>query len=220
MTASAPSVVRLALCCLLSLSLPLVAGCSDRADTADATATAPAVVAATEPASAAPADPEAAPAAPKKEPDVIYVPTPEPVVDAMLNLAEVKRGDVLYDLGSGDGRIPITAARRFGVRATGIEINPERIREANANAEKAGVTDLVTFKEEDLFVTDFSDATVVTLYLLDSLNEKLRPRLLAELEPGTRIVSHAFRMGDWEPEQTVEVGSSTIYRWTVPERKE
>ena len=220
MTASAPPVVRLALCCLLSLSLPLAAGCSDRADTADAAATAPTVVAATEPANTAPADPAVEPAKPKKEPDVIYVPTPQPVVDAMLNLAEVKKGDVLYDLGSGDGRIPITAAKRFGVRGTGIEINPERIAEANANAEKEGVTELVTFKEADLFETDFSDATVVTLYLLDSLNQKLRPRLLAELEPGTRIVSHAFRMGDWEPEQTVEVGSSTIYRWTVPERKE
>ena len=135
-----------------------------------------------------------------------------------LNLAQVKPGDVLYDLGSGDGRIPVTAARRFGVRATGIDIDPVRIREANANAEEAGVTDLVTFKQEDLFKTDFSDATVVTLYLLDSLNEKLRPRLLNELAPGTRIVSHAFRMGDWEPEQTVEVGDSTIFLWTVPAR--
>jgi hypothetical protein len=104
------------------------------------------------------------------------------------------------------------------VRATGIEIDPVRIREANANAEAAGVTGLVTFKLEDLFETDFSDATVVTLYLLDSLNERLRPRLLAELAPGTRIVSHAFRMGDWEPERTVEVGDSTIFLWTVPAR--
>jgi SAM-dependent methyltransferase len=218
------SFARLALCCLLLLPLPFAAGCSDRADTAspsaDAAATTPPVVAATGPANTAPADSATATAQPKKAPDVIYVPTPQPVVDAMLNLAEVRKGDVLYDLGSGDGRIPITAAKRFGVRATGIEINPERIREANANAEKEGVTDLVTFKEEDLFVTDFSNATVVTLYLLDRLNEKLRPRLLAELKPGTRIVSHAFRMGDWEPEQTVEVGSSTIYRWTVPEREE
>jgi precorrin-6B methylase 2 len=218
------SFARLALCCLLSLSLPFAAGCSDRVDTAtpsaDATATTPPVVAATEPANTAPAESAAAAPQPKKAPDVIYVPTPQPVVDAMLNLAEVKKGDVLYDLGSGDGRIPITAAKRFGVRGVGIEINPERLREANANAQKEGVTNLVTFKEEDLFVTDFSEASVVTLYLLDRLNEQLRPRLLAELKPGTRIVSHAFRMGDWEPEQTVEVGSSTIYRWTVPEKKE
>lgn len=205
---------------ILALALaPLVAGCSPRDDAAtDAIPTAAPVQAWTEPANTVDVAPADADARPARVPDVIYVPTPQPVVDAMLNMAQVRTGDVLYDLGSGDGRIPITAASRFQVRGTGIEINPERIAEANANAEKAGVTDLVTFKEEDLFETDFSDATVVTLYLLDSLNEKLRPRLLAELAPGTRIVSHAFRMGDWEPEETLEVGDSTIYRWTVPER--
>ncbi|MET0327500.1 MAG: class I SAM-dependent methyltransferase [Luteimonas sp.] len=156
---------------------------------------------------------------PSREPDVIYVPTPEPVVDAMLNLAGVKEGDVLYDLGSGDGRIPIAAAKRFGVRGVGIDINPVRVREANANAQDAGVTDLVTFKEADLFQEDISDASVVTLYLLQSLNVKLRPKLLAELKPGTRIVSHAFDMADqWEPEQTQEVDGTRIYLWTVPER--
>ena len=156
---------------------------------------------------------------PAREPDVIYVPTPEPVVDAMLNLAGVRAGDVLYDLGSGDGRIPIAAAQRFGVRAVGIDINPVRVREANANAETAGVTDLVTFKEADLFEEDISEATVVTLYLLQSLNVKLRPKLLAELKPGTRIVSHAFGMADqWAPEQTQEVDGTRIYLWTVPER--
>ena len=161
---------------------------------------------------------EGAPA-PSREPDVIYVPTPEPVVDAMLNLAGVKEGDVLYDLGSGDGRIPIAAAQRFGVRGVGIDINPVRVREANANAETAGVTELVTFKEADLFEEDISEATVVTLYLLQSLNVKLRPKLLAELKPGTRIVSHAFDMADqWAPEQTQEVDGSRIYMWTVPER--
>jgi len=151
-----------------------------------------------------------------KRPDVIFVPTPQVVVDAMLKLAKVKKGDVLYDLGSGDGRIPVTAAKVYGVRGTGIDIDPERIAEANANARQQGVTDLVTFKRADLFATDFSDASVVTLYLLDSLNEKLRPKLLAELKPGTRIVSHAFRMGDWEPEQTQEVDGRNIYLWTVP----
>ncbi|MCD9005116.1 class I SAM-dependent methyltransferase [Luteimonas sp. XNQY3] len=156
---------------------------------------------------------------PSREPDVIYVPTPEPVVDAMLNLAGVKEGDVLYDLGSGDGRIPIAAAQRFGVRAVGIDINPVRVREANANAETAGVTNLVTFKEADLFEEDISEASVVTLYLLQSLNVKLRPKLLAELKPGTRIVSHAFDMADqWTPEQTQEVDGTRIYLWTVPER--
>lgn len=154
-----------------------------------------------------------------REPDVIYVPTPQPVVDAMLELAGVDGSDVLYDLGSGDGRIPITAARRFGIRAVGIDIEPVRIREANANARAAGVTDLVTFRQEDLFEADFSEASVVTLYLLQSLNRKLRPKLLAELRPGTRIVSHAFDMGeDWPPEQVRQVDSSTIYLWTVPER--
>ena len=154
-----------------------------------------------------------------RTPDVIYVPTPPDVVDKMLEMADVKDGDVLYDLGSGDGRIPITAAKRFKVRAVGIDIDPERIAEARANAKAAGVTDEVTFRQEDLFKADFSDATVVTLYLLDTLNEKLRPRLLKELKPGTRIVSHAFRMGDWEPEQTAEVDGRSVYFWTVPKRR-
>lgn len=154
----------------------------------------------------------------EREPDVIYVPTPQPVVEAMLKLARVKTGDVLYDLGSGDGRIPVTAAQLYGVRATGIDIDPQRIAEANANVAAAGVGKLVTIKREDLFETDFSDATVVTLYLLDTLNEKLRPRLLAELKPGTRIVSHAFRMGDWQPEATQDVDGRMIFLWTVPPR--
>ena len=165
-----------------------------------------------------PAGGEAATLSAAREPDVVFVPTPQPVVDAMLKMANVRTGDVLYDLGSGDGRIPITAARDYGVRGTGIDIDPKRIAEANANAKEAGVTDLVTFKQADLFTSDFSDATVVTLYLLDSLNEKLRPKLLAELKPGTRIVSHAFRMGDWEPQATQLVGNSNIYLWTVPAR--
>jgi SAM-dependent methyltransferase len=150
--------------------------------------------------------------------DVPYVPTPQPVVDAMLRLAKVKRGDVLYDLGSGDGRIVITAAKRYGVRGTGIDIDPQRIREANANARKAGVAGRVRFVNEDLFQIDFSDATVVTLYLLPRLNLQLRPRLINELQPGTRIVSHGFDMGDWTPDRVVQVGSSTIYLWTVPPR--
>jgi cyclopropane fatty-acyl-phospholipid synthase-like methyltransferase len=162
----------------------------------------------------------AAPAArPARTPDVVYVPTPQPVVDAMLKLANVKKGDVLYDLGSGDGRIPITAAKRFGVRAIGIDIDPERIAEAKENAKKAGVTNLVTFRNADLFTSNISEASVVTLYLLDTLNLKLRPKLLRELKPGTRIVSHAFTMGDWEPQQTQEVDGRMIYFWTVPARK-
>jgi precorrin-6B methylase 2 len=156
---------------------------------------------------------------PLRTPDVIFVPTPQDVVEAMLTIADVKSGDVVYDLGSGDGRIPIAAVQKFGAeRAIGIDIDPQRIKEANDNAQKAGVESKVRFLNQDLFTSDFSEATVVTLYLLGSLNEKLRPKLLAELKPGTRIVSHAFRMGDWQPEKTETVNGSTIYFWTVPQK--
>ena len=155
----------------------------------------------------------------EQRPDVVFVPTPQSVVDKMLEMAKVGKGDVLYDLGSGDGRIPVTAAKRFGIRAVGIDIDPQRIEEANENARKNGVAQLVTFKREDLFRTKFGDATVVTLYLLPDLNVKLRPRLLAELKPGTRIVSHQFDMGTWKPEQKVEMNGRLIYLWTIPERK-
>ena len=149
-------------------------------------------------------------------PDVIYVPTPYEVVDEMLKLGGVKKGDVLYDLGSGDGRIPVTAAKKFGIRAVGVDIDPQRIEEAKENARKNGVSRLVEFRNEDLFRTKFAEATVVTLYLLPDLNVKLRPRLLAELKPGTRIVSHAFDMGpDWPPEKTEHVEGKTIYFWTI-----
>lgn len=151
-----------------------------------------------------------------RTPDVIYLPTPPEVVAEMLRMANVKAGDVLYDLGSGDGRIPIAAARQYGIRAVGIDIDPERIDEANFNAHTAGVTDRVRFIHGDLFEADISEASVVTLYLLDSLNERLRPKLLRDLKPGTRIVSHAFRMGDWKPEKTATVSGNTIYFWTVP----
>lgn len=154
-----------------------------------------------------------------REPDVVYVPTPQDVVEAMLEMAGVKKGDVLYDLGSGDGRIPVTAAKRFGIRAVGIDIDPARVAEANTNARAAGVTDLVTFRNADLFETDLSEASVVTLYLLPALNLKLRPKLLKELKPGSRIVSHAFDMGDWKPDETRVVGGRTVYLWTVPAAK-
>jgi len=149
-------------------------------------------------------------------PDVIFVPTPQEVVEDMLRLANVQKGDVLYDLGSGDGRIAITAARKYGIKATGIDIDPERIREANENAKKAGVPDLVKFRQENLFSADFKDATVITLYLLPDLNVKLRPKLWNELKPGTRIVSHQFEMGAWKPEKRLESNGRTIYFWTVP----
>ena len=160
---------------------------------------------------------QAQPQAAQRHPDVIFVPTPQEVVEAMLKLAEVHKGDVLYDLGSGDGRIPVTAAKKYGIRAIGIDIDPQRIQEANDNARKNGVTNLVQFKNEDLFQTKFTDATVVTLYLLPDLNVKLRPRLLAELKPGTRIVSHQFDMGTWKPDKKVELSGRTIYLWTVPQ---
>jgi|SRR5688572_3742373 len=149
--------------------------------------------------------------------DVPYVPTPEPIVELMLDMAGVGPKDVVYDLGSGDGRIVIAAARR-GARGVGIDIDPERVREANANAKKAGVTDKVKFIEGDLFDADIDDATVVTMYLLTDVNLKLRPKLLSELKPGSRIVSQTFDMGDWEPEKTQEIGFTKVYYWTVPSK--
>jgi cyclopropane fatty-acyl-phospholipid synthase-like methyltransferase len=153
---------------------------------------------------------------PSRTPDVFYVPTPPAVVDAMLKIANVSSSDVVYDLGCGDGRIPIAAAQKYGARGIGIDIDPARIAEAKENAKAAGVTDKVTFLEQDLFTSDFKDATVVTLYLLPTLNQKLMPKLKAELKPGTRIVSHAFDMGpEWPPEQKQEVEGKTIYFWTI-----
>src|SRR5207248_8127254 len=134
-----------------------------------------------------------------------YVPTSEAVVAGMLQAADVKKNDILYDLGCGDGRIVITAAQKFGTHGVGIDINPVRIKEAHDNAEKAGVTDKVKFVEQDLFEASIGDATVVTLYLLPSVNLKLRPKLLKELKPGTRVVSHSFDMGDWKPDKEIEV---------------
>jgi SAM-dependent methyltransferase len=163
----------------------------------------------------APSTPQATPS-PEVKLDVPYVPTPSVVVSAMLEVANVGKDDVLYDLGSGDGRIPITAAKKFGTRGVGVDINPQRIEEANANAQREGVSDRVQFRQQDLFETDLSEATVVTLYLLPQVNLDLRSRLL-QLKPGTRIVSHAFDMGDWQPDEVLEVSGSTIYYWVVPE---
>lgn len=148
-----------------------------------------------------------------------YFPTPPEVVDAMLKLAKVTSGDVIYDLGSGDGRIVIAAAKYYGASGVGIDINKKLVKKARKNARQAGVVDKVKFVESDVFATDFSRATVVTLYLLPRINLKLKPILLEQLKPGTRIVSHAFGIGDWKPEQTIKVNGSTIYFWTVPEKK-
>jgi SAM-dependent methyltransferase len=147
-----------------------------------------------------------------------YVPTPQDVVERMLELAGVTRGDVVYDLGCGDGRLVITAARKFGARGVGIDIDPERIAESEANARKAGVGALVTFRLQDAMKVDVSPATVVTLYLLSSSNLRLRPQLTAQLRPGARIVSHAFSMGDWTPEKVdtfrdANGSSRTLYLW-------
>ncbi len=150
--------------------------------------------------------------------DVPYVPTPQHVVDEMLRLGGVKKGDFLIDLGSGDGRIVVSAARDHGARGIGIDLNPERIQEANANAKAAGVTDKVEFRQGDLFEQDLSKADVLTLYLLPSVNEKLKPKLLRELRPGTRVVSHSFDMGDWQPDKTVEVDGRTLYLWVIPDK--
>jgi ribosomal protein L11 methylase PrmA len=155
-----------------------------------------------------------------QQPDVIYVPTPHEVVEDMLRLANVRKGDVLYDLGSGDGRIAIAAAKKYGIKAVGIDIDPERIREATENAKRAGVSNLVEFRQEDLFKADFKEATVVTLYLLPDLNVKLRPRLWEDLKPGTRIVSHQFDMGTWKPEKRLESNGRTVYFWTIPAKKQ
>jgi len=165
---------------------------------------------------AAPSAAQQAAPAQLRSPDVIFVPTPQEVVDAMLKLAKVGPNDVVYDLGSGDGRIPITAAKTYGARGVGIDIDPQRIREANDNLKTAGVGDKVKFLNQDLFTTPIGEATVVTLYLLPSLNLKLLPKLNAELKPGTRIVSHAFDMGDIKPQQTLNVNGRTVYFWTVP----
>lgn len=157
-----------------------------------------------------------------RQPDVIFVPTPHEVVSAMLKMVDVKPGEMIYDLGCGDGRIVITAAKDFGARGIGVDIDPQRIAESRENATKAGVTDRVQFRQTDLFTMDFSDADVVTLYLLPALNVRLRPRILDELKPGTRIASHAFNMGEWEPDDQAEVGdpSKSIFFWRVPAKVE
>jgi SAM-dependent methyltransferase len=155
----------------------------------------------------------------KKQPDVIYVPTPQPVVDAMLELAQVKRSDVVYDLGSGDGRIVIAAAKKYGASGVGFEIDPALVKKARANAAAAGVSNRVRFVTQDLFTADLSKASVVTLYLLQSINERLRPKLVRQLKPGTRIVSHVFNMGpEWPPEKTVTIDRSRIFLWSTPGR--
>ena len=145
-------------------------------------------------------------AAAPRRPDVIYVPTPEEVVEAMLQVAKVTKADA------------VTAAKKYGARAVGIDIDPQRIKEANENVQKNGVGDKVRIIQGDLFEANISEATVVTLYLLPSLNQKLMPKLMKDLKPGTRIVSHAFDMGEWKPEQELDVAGRKVYYWTIPKR--
>lgn len=150
------------------------------------------------------------------EAEVLYLPTPQPVVAAMLRLAGVSPSDVVYDLGSGDGRIPIAAAHEYGARAVGIELDGRMMERARCNAHEAGVERLVRFRQEDLFRTDLSEATVVTFFLFPEMARRLAPKLRAELRPGTRIVSHRFEMGDWPPERATEADGHPLFLWTVP----
>ncbi|MBI2686453.1 MAG: methyltransferase domain-containing protein [Acidobacteria bacterium] len=161
----------------------------------------------------------------RRQPDVPYVPTTEAAVREMLKLAKVQKSDIVYDLGCGDGRIVITAAKEYGTKGVGIDIDPQRIKEAKENARKAGVEHLVRFEEKDLFVADFSEATVVTLFLLPRINLQLKPKLLKDLKPGTRVVSNTFDMGDWKAEKEVNLGESDdeytglsqkFFLWTIP----
>jgi trans-aconitate methyltransferase len=155
--------------------------------------------------------------------DVPYVRTPQRVVEAMLEVARVSRDDIVYDLGSGDGRIVITAAQKYGARGIGYDIDPERIEEARANARAAGVEGRVRFELQNIFTADFREATVVTMYLLPDVNLKIKPRLLDQLRPGTRVVSHAFDLGEWKPDRVLNIkgddGQYTVYFWVVPPRK-
>lgn len=153
---------------------------------------------------------------PLRTPDVRYEPSTEVITREMLKLARVTAKDVVYDLGCGDGRIVIAAVKEFGARAVGIDIDPDRIAESKENASKAGVGKEAEFRNEDLFETDISQATVVMLYLWPWVNLKLKPKLLGELKPGTRVVSHSHRMGDWEPEKTIKVEGDEIHLWTIP----
>jgi SAM-dependent methyltransferase len=155
-------------------------------------------------------------AAEMHEAEALYLPTPQPVVEAMLRLAKVSRADIVYDLGSGDGRIPIAAARAYGARGVGIELDGRMVERARCHARAAGIERLVEFRQQDLFGADLRQATVVTLFLFPEINRRLLPKLLAELRPGTRIVSHRFGLGDWPPERAIDAGGHAVLLWKVP----
>lgn len=168
----------------------------------------------------APAPPARAPQAPPADVaprlDVPYVPTPQAVVDEMLQLAKPTKADLLYDLGCGDGRIVVTAAKQFGTKGVGFDIDPARIRDSEANAQSAEVSGLASFRRQDLFTVSLAEPSVLTMYLLPSVNMKLRPKILAEMKPGTRVVSHAFTMEDWLPDQRSSVNGANVFFWVVP----
>ena len=147
---------------------------------------------------------------------VPFVPTPQEVVEGMLELAQVKKGDVVYDLGSGDGRIVITAAKKYGVRALGFEIDLDLIKQSREAVRKEGLEHLAEIREQDILTVDLSGASVVTMYLLPDVNMRLRPNVLSQLTPGSRVVSHAFDMGDWKPDKVERVNGRTVYLWTIP----
>ena len=149
---------------------------------------------------------------------VPFVPTPQEVVEGMLEVAQVKKGDVVYDLGSGDGRIVITAAKKHGAQAVGFEIDPELIKKSRESIRKEGLEKLAEIREQDILTVDLSRANVLTMYLLPSVNLKLRPKILSEMAPGSRVVSHAFNMGDWQPDKVVQIDGREVYYWTIPER--
>lgn len=205
-----PLVPRLSLVCALVIVgiLPL-AGCAQDQDTSETQTP--------EIQSATPSESTVGDTA--VDADVPYVATPQKTVEAMLELAQVTEDDTVYDLGSGDGRIPIEAAKRYGARAVGIEIKPSLVDRARKNAKLSGVSDKVEFRQQDIFKADFSDATVVTMYLFPEVNIKLRPMLFEQLEPGDRVVSHSFDMDEWEPDSTVQVNNDVLYLWTIPEER-
>ena len=202
-------------CLFIAMLAPLAVACEERKDDLFERA---------EAADLGPSEAVAAPApertAAPREPDVVFVPTPEAVVEAMLSMAAVGKNDIVYDLGCGDGRIAIAAVRDFGAKkAVCVDIDPQRVREARANVKRAGLEGRVEVRQGDLFETDLSEPTVVTLYLLRSLNLKLRPKLQKELKVGSRIVSQSFDMGDWEPEEKTEVEDHAVYLWRIAEKK-
>lgn len=195
------------MCALLAMgTLPLV-GCAQEQETPDTTQSTAEIQ----------SPPGADTADSTVEADVPFVVTPQTTVDSILALANVSSDDVVYDLGSGDGRIPITAAEEYGARGVGIEIKPELVQRARENAKISGVSDKVEFRQQDIFEADFSEATVVTMYLFPEVNIKLRPMLFEQLDPGTRVVSHSFDMDEWVPDTTIRVNGDVLYLWTIPE---